>query len=170
MDYPESLTPVGAARYTLPSGTVVSIPTAHPTFPRWEHHPPQAHDRRCRSLLAVNRRGCTAEQAILAVLERDGWCGVWVRAFGTCLCTSAGTRTSIPRERAAVLDGIYARNSNRHGCFDLFAWKRRDLLFAEAKHRGTDRMNALRLRWLDAALRWGIPPDAFLIVEWDFRS
>lgn len=50
----------------------------------------------------------------------------------------------------------------------MYAWRGApdEVVFAESKRRGSDKLRASQLRWLQIALEAGIPLEYFLIVEW----
>ena len=72
----------------------------------------------------------------------------------------------LPDTPHAVFREIERKNGGRRGCWDVFAWRRDEVVFAEAKRMEKDRIRESQRAWLDAALEVGIPLSAFLIVEW----
>ncbi len=73
----------------------------------------------------------------------------------------------LPVEHRARFDAIAEENGGTRGCWDVYAWYDDDVLFAEAKRRGRDRLRPSQHQWLAAALRAGVPLDAFIVVEWN---
>ncbi len=84
-----------------------------------------------------------AELAILRCLERVGWQGVWVDTYrGVFRCGLPGLSApaDLPPDRRALFDAIAQRNGGRRGCWDVYVWYDGNVLFAEAKRRGRDRI------------------------------
>jgi hypothetical protein len=52
----------------------------------------------------------------------------------------------------------------------VFAWRKDDVVFAEAKLSKQDRLQSTQKRWIAAALAAGVPVESLLIVEWTFAS
>ena len=69
-----------------------------------------------------------------------------------------------------LFDRIARRKQGRGGRWDVFAWRRDEFLFVEAKGP-KDRIQASQRAWLDAALRMDEPLllSSFVLVEWDFE-
>jgi hypothetical protein len=72
---------------------------------------------------------------------------------------------SIPTDKEAILKDIW-RAGLTTACFDVFAWQGSELLFCEAKHQGKDNLTNAQTRFIEAALKFGIPAESLLIVEW----
>jgi len=78
---------------------------------------------------------------------------------------------SIPPHAQAIYDGIKEFSGRkRSGCFDVFAWEDNAYLFVESKKFAEDSIRQNQIRWLDAALKSGVPLSAFLICEWKLQS
>ena len=112
-----------------------------------------------------------AELAILRILEKAGWDGVWVdsyrRKFRKCWPDSPRCCCELPDPEQGLFNNIRQLSDWRGGCFDVFAWKRSDHLFVEAKRRGKDRIRNSQRKWLETALTSGVPLESFLIFEWE---
>ena len=105
------------------------------------------------------------------MLQKRGWAGVWVNSFGRCYLDSmpkdwaSRERVSIPDDKEKILKDIQ-RTGRTSASFDVFVWDGSQVLFCEAKHRHEDKFTAGQLRFIDAALNRGIPPERLLVVEW----
>ena len=110
-----------------------------------------------------------AELAILRLLEKDGYEGVWVdtyrRRFRDAMPPAV---CELPAQAREIYDRIVTANGGkRGGCWDVLAWKNGKYLFVEAKRKGEDNMLVDQLRWLDAAIQVSLAPSCFRICEWD---
>ena len=130
----------------LPSGREVMLQKAEPLFQAW-------------------REGST-----LRIFQQFGWEGVWVDSFRKQFRISNSEQVDLPTSKIALLNDIYVAAGSRYGCFDVFAWKNDQVLFAESKRRGKDIIRKTQLRWLEAALSICRDLGEFLIVEWDIAA
>jgi hypothetical protein len=64
-----------------------------------------------------------------------------------------------------VILRMLEKNGGRRGCWDVFAWRATDFVFAEAKLTDRDKIRESQRAWLDFALQVGLLPSAFLIIE-----
>jgi hypothetical protein len=130
-------------------------------------------------------RGPFAELALLGLLEEEGWEGVWV--YRANKFTKAWhppvhgpISQQIPEEQRnlykrisakcqALCERFYVRGGSG-GCWDVFAWRSTEVLFAEAKRQRKDFLQGSQCGWLEAALEEGVPLSSFLIVEWDLEN
>ena len=135
------------------------------------------------------------ENAILRLLERDGWSGRWLNTCGSGKNAKFLTpwypnrpnkdQTHVPSEEQEprkLLDKVFRENGGSWGgCWDVFAWKVGRYLFAEAKaqRRGKalsprygDRPSENQDRWLRVALDLNdhrLECSSFVFVQWDDR-
>lgn len=166
MDYPEAVLPVSREPLTLPLGITVLIPHSSPVFPPWKGSFARKKVQINKPVLTAQGRPCFAEQMVLKIFEAGGWHGLWVGTLGRAFQTSAGEPGKLPAPQAALMNDIYTRTVTRTGCFDIIAWRGEENLFIEVRWKGKEVLGSGRLRWLSAALKAGLPADAFLIVEW----
>jgi hypothetical protein len=108
------------------------------------------------------------EFIVLRLLERAGWEGVWVKNFngGRAFWRDICQPVELPAIAAARFRQIEASAGRTSGCWDVFAWKGEEVLFAESKRLRSDKLNDNQLNWLAAALRVGVPLSSFAVVEW----
>ena len=107
-----------------------------------------------------------AEFALLRLLERDGWQGVWVKNWvGRAFWRNILQPDELPPSVSTLISRIEARAGRAGGCWDVLAWRGDETLFIEAKQRGKDRLRFSQTAWLEAALAEGLPLSAFVTVE-----
>lgn len=154
---------------TLPSGNTVYIPKSITTFKAWDSNPIE-DTYGGKALLDFKGAPLFAELVILWMLEEDGWSGVWVDNYRKKFRTGMpGTEVSVslPPDQQAILDKIKKTNDSMSGCWDVFAWRGNEILFAESKLSGKDRIRPTQIRWLRSALKAGFTEKNFLLVEWN---
>ncbi len=104
------------------------------------------------------------------MLEKEGWEGVWVNNVANQFLIGLPKFTQpvpLPSVRNRTLARIVTKNrGSRRGCWDVFAWRGRHVLFAEAKRKDKDHIRETQRAWLQAALAARIPLSSFLVVEW----
>jgi hypothetical protein len=113
-----------------------------------------------------------AELAILRSLKNNGWDGVWVNSYQCKFRVDLPERADdcdLPLKPKNLFDAIAAIKGSRGGCWDVFAWRANEFLFAESKRRKRDSMQPSQFQWLDAAIQVGLPLSSFLIVEWELE-
>jgi hypothetical protein len=150
---------------TVAPGNVVELPKARPSFAEWVG-PSPIPTYGGKAILCYEGEALYAELCILRLLEASGWDGAWIDTYRRRLLRSPSEPASIPPAVASVRAAIAARAGADSGSFDVIAWNGEDVLFAEAKRRGRDRIRRTQVRWIAAALETGVPKDALLIVEW----
>jgi hypothetical protein len=122
----------------------------------------------------LDGRALFPEIALLALFKKAGWTGVWVdsvhrRHYDKMPNLSKGvgldTRTAgmLAKVNAAAAAG------RRASCWDLVLWDGRTTLFVDVTPGATAPGHA-RIAWLEAAIRTGLSPGQFLVVEWETRK
>jgi hypothetical protein len=166
------LSPTAFERLMLPSGRIVDVPKATPSFSLW--HGEQPADRYGKKpVVDFEGRMAFAELAILWSLQKSGWNGVWVDTYRRAFRADYWNAplVELPQEPKSLLDRISAvRGGKQHGTWDIFCWRDHEYLFAESKWRNHDRLKPLQLEWLEAALSVDLPLPCFLIVEWSLHA
>jgi hypothetical protein len=109
-----------------------------------------------------------AELVVLKHFREAGWDGVWVDAFRRRLRVGwPDEAPAMPPQPRKVFEAIFDANGGLSGFFDLFLWRGTEYLLVELKRRGHDAIRDSQRRFIDIALRQGLPAEAFLIVEWE---
>ena len=172
MQYPEILTPTAIEKIRLPSGQRVSIQKTCPIFELWTGAPLEDTYGN-KTILNFEGEPVFAELAILRILQRHGWNGVWVDTFTHAYRVAFRTQqhgVQLPTDEQVLLDQIYRQAGSTKGCWDVFCWQNECNLFAESKRQGRDRLRETQRRWLSAALACELPPSTFLVVEWSVKD
>jgi hypothetical protein len=169
----ESLTrfEIATEQVKLQSGPVVQIPKCFVRFRPWIGKPIQ-NTYGGKAVLEFAGEPVFAELAALRILQQDSWEGVWVDSFRRKFRGDLPERANacdLPLKAKNLFDAIVAIKGSRGGCWDVFAWRQNEFLFAESKRRKRDSMRPSQYRWLDAAIQVGLPLSSFLIVEWDLE-
>lgn len=165
LQYPLQLKPHYVEPIKLSTGQVVSLPKAKPHFKSWRG--PVAFDRYGnKPVLDLNGEPLFAELVILRLFEEAGWTGVWVDSYRRCYRSSSQNKVDLPEDKLTMLKRIRAKTGKQGGCFDVFVWLDEQMLFAESKREGHDRLRASQFKWIEAALNCGLSRESFLIVEW----
>lgn len=134
-----------------------------------------------KAVLQMGGRPMFAELVILQHFSEAGWEARWVETYGRGnkepICLSAWAddiyknQVHDPIADESILNtlkGIAKLNGNKYaGCWDILAWKGKDLVFAESKRRKKDRLRPSQNSWLAAGLEYGLSVNNFLVVEWD---
>ena len=169
MRYPKELFPVAYEEIELDAKTIARLPKAMPIFRRWHGDPPK-DNYGGKPILDVDGQPGFAELEILRLFKTANWHGVWIDTFKKLTRTGMDTFTSLPPEQDHLLELIYSTSGTRSGCFDIFCWNNCEILFAEAKRKGHDRIRSTQIKWLNAALKIGIPIESLLVVEWEIKA
>lgn len=168
MIYPPELHPTDVEQIALPSGATISVPKSRPQFTAWSG-PAIPWTYGGKAALDLDGKPVFAEVVILELFRRVGWNGAWIDSYGRRLWAGMGQRAVLPSREHDLLEAIRARAGTSGGCFDVLAYRDNQVMFAEAKRRGRDRIRLSQRRWLQAARDEGVGVEAMLIVEWSLR-
>lgn len=161
-------------------GSTVSIPQTNLQFHSWNGIPLK-NTFGNKPVLTVNGKPMFAELAIMHEFLKEGWEARWIETYGRGKMNPLflnewkddpyKNQTNVPVENSTVaetLNGIAKENKNSFsGCWDVLAWKNDEIIFVESKHKGKDKVRQTQINWLSAALRYGLKPQNFLMVEWE---
>ncbi len=175
--FPDELVPMEDLSFELGKHREVSLQRFHVEFNSCGEPIQFAPDRTwsAKPLVTLEKQTLFAEVALLALFRKAGWEGVWANTvhrkyFDKMPNQSKGV--SLTTYIGQVLTRIAEGNGqSRSGCWDLVLWSNKTLVFvaASATHLQGGVGDA-RARWLDSALRTGISPGQFVVVEWDYRT
>jgi hypothetical protein len=113
-----------------------------------------------------------AELGVLRIFERDGWQGVWVDSYRGKFRTHFWPANSVtlPKDKESLLNSICEVAGSEYGCFDVFCWKGKSYIFAESKRHRQDKMRDTQKRWIQAAIKCGVPRESLLFIEWEISN
>jgi hypothetical protein len=176
INLPDELRPSNSLLVTLPSGDKKHLQCCRPTFEKWPERLRFGFGR--KPAATYRKKPIFPELLILRLLQAHGWKGVWVSSYGGIKYLQhmpldwslANARVSLPDCREHLLKQIRQRSGQRGGCFDVYAWRDKQILFCEAKQHGKDRIRSSQRRWIEAATLEGVALDSLLIVEWTFGA
>ena len=165
-----SLIETTATTLTLPSGSVIDVPTCHLYFAPWKGEPSLApiYNRNPKPVVNLHGTPMFAELVVLRLLETFGWSGVWLDSYRRRALVTWGDppmSVELPAAQAQVLDRV----PEKWGTWDIFAWRDSNVLFADVKRKHKDRSTSAQKRWLEAALAAGFQPTQFALMEWTYR-
>ena len=159
-------------RLLLPSGRIVDVPKATPSFSVWRGEQPAERYGK-KPIVDFEGRMALAELAILWTLQKSGWKGVWVDTYRRKFRTDYWNAPTVepPQHAEALLDRISAARGGKHrGTWDVLCWRDGEYLFAQSKWKNHDRLKPAQLDWFESALSIRLPLSCFLIVEWSLQA
>jgi len=166
--YPKILKPTGYEPILVSPGHVINVPKVTPVFLPWCDNK-ILDNYNGKQVLNVGGEPAFAELAILWAMRAVGWEGVWIDTYGKKYRTGYWGVTplsKLPPEQEQLLERIYTRAGSRSGAWDVYCWNDSNVLFAESKRAGRDKIRDSQRNWLAAAIGEGYPNEGFLVVEW----
>jgi hypothetical protein len=163
----------GSEIFSLPSGEQVSIQKYFLHFNKW-NGVSLSFDFGRKPIIDFNGEACFAELAILRMFQQNGWEGTWVETYGGKHYLNSmpngwklSSDNAVPADKEELISRIQ-KIGNTLACFDVVAWRGDKALFIEAKRLKKDRLTNAQKRFIQGAIRCGVPISDFLILEWDF--
>lgn len=157
----------------LYSGETVFIQKCEFIFNKWTGKSVE-DDYGGKQVVEFNDEPLFVELAVLRMLEREGFSGVWIDSFGKCFRKEMPpSKTQYPALVSTASDIFNIINEKMlkgGGCWDVLAWKEKDVLFAECKRNKKDSIRESQIIWLEKCLSLGLKPKNFLLVEWDIKK
>jgi len=167
--FPKDLEPNSFETIRLFSGEEIRIPKTTLCFEKWSGET-FADTYGNKVILDFNGEPVFAELAILRIFQSDHWSGVWVDTYRRKYRTDYWNNKKgidLPTDKQLLLNNIYKRAGTVKGCWDVFCWKEDRIMFAESKRLSKDKIRETQIRWLEAALAYGLNNEtSFLLVEW----
>ncbi len=165
----------------ITSAGEVQIPGCYYQLKPWEGNP-LANTFGGKPVVSIQGKPGFAEVAIANEFELAGWESRWLETYarptlGPMLLKEwrdfpFKEQTHVPITHPEVNDllkTIAVENGNTFsGCWDVLAWKDGHIVFAESKRHKQDKIQSTQIRWLEAAMRAGIKPEQFLVIQWEF--
>jgi hypothetical protein len=179
MHLPKKLTPSTTETLRLLDGRRVSVQKTTPVFKVW-HGKKLLDTFGGKPVLKDWGRPCFAELVVYRTFIRAGWSARWIETYGAPpmkprFLTAWDPRGLVAQKHQPVmdsvilmtLDSIAQMNGNTYsGCWDVVAWYKKTLIFAELKRKAHDRIQISQLMWLKSAFKAGLSEKNFLLVEW----
>ena len=161
-------------------GKEVQIPKCDVLFEKWAGIPIK-NTFGGKTLIKVNNNPSFAELAIVDLFVKEGWKTRWVETYGRGKQNplflkkwkddELKNQVNYPIREAWVLDllnKVASLNGNSFsGCWDVVAWKDKQIIFAESKRLKKDSIRQTQISWLQAGLKSGLSENNFLVVQWD---
>ncbi len=158
------------------------IPQRDLLFHAWSGNP-LAHTFGGKAVIDFEGLPMFAELAIAETLKKEGHSTRWAETYGRgnklplflteWLDRPYGEQKDVPIAEQWILNilaGIASLNNGSYaGCWDVLAWKGDKLLFVESKRNKRDSVRDSQVAWLVAGLEYGLTPENFLVVQWDFE-
>jgi hypothetical protein len=169
---PTLLQPNSIEFFIFNSNQTVEIPKVKITFDKWAGTPFEDTYNN-KPVLDFNGEPVFAELAILRIFQSEGWNGVWVDTYRRKYRNGYWDENSLvqlPPAKQLLLNNIYKIAGIKSGCWDVFCWRDDEVIFAESKLRMKDKIRHNQILWLEAALKYGLKEDSFLMVEWDLAE
>jgi hypothetical protein len=173
-DLPPELRPSASEGLRLLPGQTVVLAKCHPSFQRWVG--PPVYSLGGKAILDVKGEPVYPELAILRLLERQGWRGVWINAawreFRTGLPNQTAPVAFTEGPAAQLVQRVIKERGSYAGCPDVVAQRNGAVVLIAAKRRDrfNDRFKESQLNWIAAALDHDVPPACFLVVEWSVAA
>jgi hypothetical protein len=154
----------------------VSIPVASVEFRRWPGPKLtwQENYGKPQIVASVGKWTCP-EVEVVARLRKAGWNAGWIDTYGqapTAWRPSIIMPAELPpklRDHFMAVDrAVEQLRTTGGGRWDIFAWRKADLLILELKGSG-DQIRPKQVAWLSAALNAGWRPNAFGLVKYKVR-
>lgn len=179
MIYPDTLQPNGTEQFII-DGKIIDIPKCIVMFEKWKGVPVlEAFGG--KPVLDFDNKPVFAEIAIMLTFQNDGWETRWVETYGKkdpilladWKDDKYKNQVHQPFQDKTIitlLNSIAEINNNTFsGCWDVVAKKNEQILFAESKRTKKDSIRSSQVSWLAAGLKYGLKPQNFLMVQWDFK-
>ncbi|MEJ7849138.1 MAG: hypothetical protein WKF92_13730 [Pyrinomonadaceae bacterium] len=166
MNYPQELNPTSNEIFRLSTDKSITVPKAMPRYKMWIGDTPE-DDYGGKAFLDFGEP-LFAELGILRSFQNIGWDGVWVDTYRKrfLIDWTIQKNVKLPEKIQSTFDEICAVGKSKSGCWDVFCWKSDDIVFAELKRHANDNIRNTQINWLEAALKCGLKPESFLVVEW----
>jgi hypothetical protein len=111
----------------------VEVPKCNLILESW-HGTPIRDTYNNKAVIDFEGHPLFAELAILKMLEKDGWSGVWVDSYRNKYRVGLPEDVApigLPLEQRKIIERIREKVGRRGGCWDVFAWKGDKIRFIE---------------------------------------
>jgi hypothetical protein len=177
--YPKFLTPTEVELFIVDNQSI-EIPKCIMMFKKWTGQPMKERFGG-KPIVCINNKPMFAELAITNLFISGGWQARWICTYGKSNMQPIYlTEWKDDKFKNQIHKPIADNNINKllaeitnqnrnsfSGCWDVLAWKKTTVLFAESKRKKKDSIRITQTNWLRAGLKYGLCPNNFLIVQWD---
>jgi hypothetical protein len=160
----------------------VEVPKAILTFKKWQGLP-IANTFGGKPLVDFDGKPMFVELAIMKLFKISGWQARWIETYGANVKTpfhfsdwSDSKLSEQPVDQ--IQDNNILKTFNEisllngvnyfSGCWDILGWFEDQIVFAECKRTKKDKLRNTQYNWLSACILYGLKPDNFLVIQWDF--
>lgn len=178
IEYPKTLIPDSIEIYEI-EGKEIQIPKNNVLFEKWTDSPIK-NTFGGKTLLNVDNKPSFAELAIVDLFVKDGWQTRWVCTYGrgkqNPLFLKEWKDENLKNQENSPIEEVWVTNllnkiallndNSFSGCWDVIAWKDKQIIFAEAKRQKKDSIRQTQLNWLKAGLKSGLEEGNFLVIQW----
>ncbi len=179
--FPKLLQPNGTEDFII-SDKIVQIPKCTTRFKKWEGVELKETFGN-KPVIDMDGNPMFAELAIMNRFIQSGWNAIWVEVYAKArnpIYLSTWDFEKRYKDQAPsafqekilleMLSEIAKLNNNSYGgCWDVLGWIGNQVLIVESKRLKKDRVQKTQNRWLEAGLKYGLKPENFMVVHWDFQ-
>lgn len=179
--YPTFLNPAYSEIFQL-SESEIEIPKCVVQFQKWKGIPLKESSGG-KVIVSVDDKPMFAELALLKQLIDDGWQARWLLNYNRKnkppvlieewkdeKFENQKHEPIAEQKISDLLNGIATLNNNSFlGCWNVIAWKGDSVLFADSKRNNKDLFDSSKQKWLAAAMAYGLSPENFLVMQWDYN-
>lgn len=165
------LEPSSFEEIILPSNEKVLVPKCNLIFKKWEGAPIK-NTYNNKAVIDFDGQPLFAELAILKILQKENWNGVWVDSYRNKYRTDLPEKNAVvelPAIQEELIQKIKSKTKKRGGCWDVFVWKGNKIKFVESKRTGKDALQYTQLLWLEKSLELGLTTNDFILAEWNLH-
>jgi len=178
-DLPDELVSLDDLQLELGAGRQARVRRYRAQLHECAEKPPIGLDRAysAKPLVLVEKQVAFPEIAILSFFKKMGWEGAWVdsqhRKFFDRMPNQSKGMSLVAHASQAVARIAQYNDNSRAGCWDLVLWADRAVAFAAVvgvSSGAPSEVGEARTRWIAAAVKSGLSPSQFVVVEWSYRT
>ena len=180
--FPKLIEPNGYESFLI-SGKIVKVPKCVIQFKKWGGIELKENFGG-KPIIELNQKPMFAELAIMNLIIQSGWQAIWVETYARLkkepfFMSAWDFNKSYKNQNHTVIhkkqiSDILAEisklnNGSYSGCWDVLGWNGKQIIFAESKRKKKDSIRQTQINWLKAGLKYGLKPENFIVVQWDFE-
>lgn len=170
----------GYETFSLSSGDKIEVPKFTLQFKKWDGEK-LLYTLGGKAVLEVAGKPQFAELAIADFFKQHGFDTRWAETYGQGgdlpLFLSEWQNKPLKDQASHPIDEAWItemlkdianlNGESFSGCWDVIAWKDKQLYFIESKRRKKDSLRDTQRHWINSAMRYGLAPENFIVIEWD---